>query len=154
MTNASARISEQCSPPAFVRLTHFEIPLTCSTMSIRLPESPYDADNRRGNVPEEARSLLSPNDVAAPDGLASPFQALDPEQAIKLSETPRLQRVPVPKMQTFLLAFFRASQTLVYFCIFPFVNKQLVELGVAGVADVGFWSGSLVRYLSAKRSPY
>lgn len=45
--------------------------------------------------------------------------------------------------QIIYLFVWRASQTLFYQCIFPFVGSQLVDLGIANAEEVGHYSGPL-----------
>jgi hypothetical protein len=111
-------------------------------MSIRLPDTPqgtrFDVDL------EEADPLLREGGEDGPGATDDngPFPPSSPAIFDKLPPTSKLQSsppgpTPVPKLQVFLIASTRASQTLSYFVVFPFVNKMLVELGVSDATSVG-----------------
>ena len=53
---------------------------------------------------------------------------------------------PLDKAQVLLLAFARLIDPISYFCIFPFVNQMLFEVGHLDQADVGFYSGLVVSF--------
>lgn len=54
---------------------------------------------------------------------------------------------PLPKLQIFLLCFARMIEPIAFFGIFPFINKMIKETGNMKEADVGFYSGFIVRIL-------
>lgn len=55
---------------------------------------------------------------------------------------------PLPKVQIFFLCFARLVDPISFFCIFPFVNEMIYETGNVDEADVGFYSGLIVRLSS------
>lgn len=52
---------------------------------------------------------------------------------------------PLPKVQIFLLCYARLVEPIAFFSIFPFVNQMIWETGHLKEADVGFFSGLIVR---------
>jgi hypothetical protein len=52
---------------------------------------------------------------------------------------------PLPKLQVFLLCWARLIEPIAFFGIFPFLPKMVEELGGLDEADIGFYSGSIVR---------
>ena len=59
---------------------------------------------------------------------------------------------PLPQGQIFLLCYARLVEPIAFFAIFPFINKMIKETGDFDEADVGFYSGLIVRLPSS--SPY
>lgn len=51
---------------------------------------------------------------------------------------------PLPKAQMFFLCLARLVEPLAYFCIFPFINQMIFEVGGIDKEDVGFYSGLIV----------
>lgn len=52
---------------------------------------------------------------------------------------------PLPKLQVAILSYARLVEPIAFFAIFPFVNQMLEETGNLAKADVGFYSGLIVR---------
>lgn len=52
---------------------------------------------------------------------------------------------PLPRTQIFLLCYARLVEPIAFFAIFPFINKMIKETGNLDEADVGFYSGMIVR---------
>lgn len=52
---------------------------------------------------------------------------------------------PLPRLQIFLLCYARLIEPIAFFSIFPFVNQMIYETGNVKEADVGFYSGLIVR---------
>jgi hypothetical protein len=52
---------------------------------------------------------------------------------------------PLPKVQIFLLCYARLVEPIAFFSIFPFINQMIWETGHLREADVGFYSGLIVR---------
>lgn len=52
---------------------------------------------------------------------------------------------PLPRGQIFLLCYARLVEPIAFFAIFPFINKMIKETGDFDEADVGFYSGLIVR---------
>lgn len=50
----------------------------------------------------------------------------------------------LPKDQIFFLCLARMVEPLAFFCIFPFINKMIWDMGEVAKADVGFYSGLIV----------
>lgn len=57
----------------------------------------------------------------------------------------------MPKLQIFFLCFARLVDPVSFFCIFPFVNEMIYEMGNVDEADVGFYSGLIVRLMIVVR---
>ncbi|MCJ1436980.1 hypothetical protein MMC27_006363 [Xylographa pallens] len=55
---------------------------------------------------------------------------------------------PLPTGQIFLLCYARLVEPIAFFSIFPFINKMIWETGGLNEADVGFYSGLIVRQLN------
>jgi hypothetical protein len=51
----------------------------------------------------------------------------------------------LPKAQIFLLCYARLVEPIAFFSIFPFINQMIWETGHLREADVGFYSGLIVR---------
>lgn len=56
---------------------------------------------------------------------------------------------PLPFGQILLLCFARSIEPMAFFAIFPFINKMIRETGNVDEADVGFYSGLIVRQTCA-----
>lgn len=54
---------------------------------------------------------------------------------------------PLPKLQIALLCYARLVEPIAFFSIFPFINQMIEETGNLDEADVGFYSGLIVRDL-------
>ena len=52
---------------------------------------------------------------------------------------------PLPRTQILLLCYARVVEPIAFFAIFPFINKMIKETGNLDEADVGFYSGMIVR---------
>jgi hypothetical protein len=52
---------------------------------------------------------------------------------------------PLPVRQILLLCYIRMLEPMIFFSIFPFVNQMIWETGTVQEADVGFYSGLIVR---------
>ena len=52
---------------------------------------------------------------------------------------------PLPKLQIFLLCLARLIEPVAFFGIFPFLPKMIEETGNLDEADIGFYSGLIVR---------
>jgi hypothetical protein len=52
---------------------------------------------------------------------------------------------PLPKGQILLLCYLRLVEPIAFFAVFPFINKMISEIGSIKEADVGFYSGLIVR---------
>lgn len=52
---------------------------------------------------------------------------------------------PLPVLQICLLCYARAVEPIAFFSIFPFINQMIFERGNLQEADVGFYSGLIVR---------
>jgi predicted MFS family arabinose efflux permease len=48
---------------------------------------------------------------------------------------------PLPKFQLFLLCYARMMEPIAFFCIFPFVNKMIEDVGKIKEQKVGLYSG-------------
>ena len=55
------------------------------------------------------------------------------------------QDKPLPRTQIFLLCYARLVEPIAFFSIFPFINQMIWEVGDVDEADVGFYSGLIVR---------
>jgi len=53
--------------------------------------------------------------------------------------------IPLPLTQIFLLCYARLVEPVAFFSIFPFINQMIWETGALEEADVGFYSGLIVR---------
>lgn len=60
-------------------------------------------------------------------------------------ETDKENNPPLPKTQIFILCYARLIEPVAFFSIFPFINKMILEVGGVDEADVGFYSGLIVR---------
>jgi hypothetical protein len=58
-----------------------------------------------------------------------------------------VDHTPLPKLQIFVLCFARMIEPIAFFGIFPFINKMIKETGNIKEADVGFYTGFIVRIL-------
>jgi hypothetical protein len=88
---------------------------------------------------EEVTPLLAgsqPPPITQNDG------SLLPENATRTSNE---EDKPLPKSQIFFLCYARLVEPIAFFSIFPFVNKMIFETGNLKEADVGFYSGLIVR---------
>jgi hypothetical protein len=52
---------------------------------------------------------------------------------------------PLPVGQIFLLCFARFVEPIAFFSIFPYINEMIHKTGHIPEADVGFYSGLIVR---------
>jgi hypothetical protein len=52
---------------------------------------------------------------------------------------------PLPKAQIFLLSYARLFEAIAFFSIFPFISQMIWETGEVKEADVGFYSGLMVK---------
>ena len=70
------------------------------------------------------------------------------EESSTVSGTPNSENgKPLPKTQIFLLCYARVIEPIAFFSIFPFINQMIWEIGDIDEADVGFYSGLIVRSL-------
>jgi hypothetical protein len=60
---------------------------------------------------------------------------------------------PLPVGQIILLCYARLVEPIAFFSIFPFVNQMIWETGNVDEADVGFYSGLIVRSLASSVLP-
>lgn len=61
---------------------------------------------------------------------------------------------PLPKVQIFLLCYARLVEPIAFFSIFPFINQMIWETGHLKEADVGFYSGLIVRLMLLYHQDY
>ena len=85
---------------------------------------------------QEEPSLLNGD---ALDGTSKPASAGEEDHHDEVED------VPLPKTQIALLCLTRLVEPIAFFSIFPFINKMIRETGNLKEADVGFYSGLIVR---------
>lgn len=67
---------------------------------------------------------------------------------ISSSQPREMEDKPLPKLQIFLLCFARMIEPIAFFGIVPFINTMIKETGGLEEADVGWYSGLIVRAAS------
>lgn len=52
---------------------------------------------------------------------------------------------PMDKFQIFVLCYCRIADPVSFFCIIPFINQMIFDMGEYAESDVGFYTGLIVR---------
>jgi hypothetical protein len=76
----------------------------------------------------------------------------DSTETTSARETRHVEDTPLPKTQIFMLCLARLVEPIAFFGIFPYINQMIQEIGRLAEADVGFYSGFIVRFLSSLTS--
>ena len=77
--------------------------------------------------------------------LASPAGKTNQEPLVGNASDTNVDNRPLPKAQIFVLCYARLVEPIAFFSIFPFVNQMIWETSHLNEADVGFYSGLIVR---------
>ena len=77
--------------------------------------------------------------------LASPAGKTNQESLTGNASHTNVDNRPLPKAQIFVLCYARLIEPIAFFSIFPFVNQMIWETSHLNEADVGFYSGLIVR---------
>lgn len=105
---------------------------------------PNDVEENGHTAADEVTPLLANSSAGPTAGSQGNEDALvrKPSNATTATED---DETPLPKLQIFFLCFARLVDPVSFFCIFPFVNEMIYETGNVNEADVGFYSGLIVR---------
>jgi hypothetical protein len=103
------------------------------------------SDEREHSTAQETTPLLAAS-------AAGPTAQANEELVLQNAALKNHDDKPLPRVQIFLLCYARLVEPIVFFSIFPFINQMIWETGHLKEADVGFYSGLIVR--SSPRLPF